>query len=613
MKRVFALLLLALLLCGCAAQPPEETTGTTMETLPAVEPTEPTGSYEPDSAMEAATGGAVRAYTPDISDAYAVAVLDGDPVIFSGMANTTLTRLTGENLYITAAVTLDTWLDPSAPSVQVTKKGISYYDSRTRELVLLGTGLKEIGRVALPEDIVGEPVISADRKHIYYCLEHSVWEMTVETGISRMIKEISETFASAGGLLMENTVLQCSLEDRRQIFLSTEVGKTLWQGDGDITVTGAGNNWYAVVPEGIIQAYVYGTGEDDKQMLLLESFEGTGRYLADMNCLVSISGAGKDTRLDCFDLGTGKRISALETGDTVLHLASNAAAGVVCVLTGEGSLYLWNVAALPTGEETVYSMPRYTLESPDEAGYEQCAAYAEEIGDRYGVRILFGEAAVAVQPKNYDLTGEYMVPVLMAELEKLDALLSMYPEGMLEAAADTTGGTLYICLVREVAGSAELGIPDTVGGTQYWNGSDSYVAMAVGSDGGDWYHQMYHALETKLMSDSKACYDWEYLNPEGFDYDYNYILNQDREDGGWLEGENRYFIDLFSMSFPREDRAAIMAYAMMENCGEYFATEAMQAKLHALCVGLREAYGLQKSPDTFLWEQYLSESLAYTK
>lgn len=613
MKRVFALLLLALLLCGCTAQAPEETTGTTMETQPAVEPTEPTGSYEPDSAMETATGGAVRMYTPDIPEAYALAMLGEDLVVFSGRENTTLTKLTGENLYVTASVTLGTWLDLSAPSVQVTEKGVSYYDSDARQLVLLGTGLKEISRVQLPEDIVGEPLLSADRKRVYYCLEHSVWERTLETGIDRMIKEISESFTTVGTLLVDGSVLQCGLTDGRQMFLSVAVGKTLWQGDNGIAVTGAGNNWYAVVPEGILQAYVFGTGEE-KQMLLLDSFDATGVYLEAMNCLVGMTAGEEGTRLDCFDLETGMCISTLTVADNIQYLTADASNGEICVLTEQGSVYLWNVAALPAGNEAVYSTPRYRLDSPDEEGYARCAAYAEEIGQRHGVTILFGEAATAIQPRDYDLTGEYLVPVIMAELEKLDALLTVYPEGMLKAAVEgTTGGTLYICLVREVTGSAELGIPDPVGGTQFWDGSDSYVAMAVGRERGEWYHQMYHALETRLMSDSKACYDWEYLNPDGFDYDYNYILNLSREDEGWLEGENRYFIDTYSMSFPMEDRARVMEYAMMENCGDYFASDAIQAKLLALCQGIREAYGLKKSPDTFLWEQYLSESLAYTK
>ena len=45
----------------------------------------------------------------------------------------------------------------------------------------------------------------------------------------------------------------------------------------------------------------------------------------------------------------------------------------------------------------------------------------------------------------------------------------------------------------------------------------------------------------------------------------------------------------------------------------YFRSEVMQAKLMQICIGLREAFGLKKSGETFLWEQYLKESLAYTK
>ena len=38
----------------------------------------------------------------------------------------------------------------------------------------------------------------------------------------------------------------------------------------------------------------------------------------------------------------------------------------------------------------------------------------------------------------------------------------------------------------------------------------------------------------------------------------------------------------------------------------------MQKKLITLCKGIRDAFGLKKSPENFLWEQYLNTPLAYT-
>ena len=52
---------------------------------------------------------------------------------------------------------------------------------------------------------------------------------------------------------------------------------------------------------------------------------------------------------------------------------------------------------------------------------------------------------------------------------------------------------------------------------------------------------------------------------------------------------------------------------MTEGNESLFRCETMQAKLRTLCEGIRKAFGLRKSPDTFLWEQYLEESLAYTE
>ena len=67
------------------------------------------------------------------------------------------------------------------------------------------------------------------------------------------------------------------------------------------------------------------------------------------------------------------------------------------------------------------------------------------------------------------------------------------------------------------------------------------------------------------------------------------------------------------MSYPKEDRARIMEYAMTSGNAILFESRTMQAKLLTLCQGIRDAFGLKKSPETFLWEQYLATSLAYSE
>ena len=67
------------------------------------------------------------------------------------------------------------------------------------------------------------------------------------------------------------------------------------------------------------------------------------------------------------------------------------------------------------------------------------------------------------------------------------------------------------------------------------------------------------------------------------------------------------------MSFPKEDRARVMEYAMMEGNEHYFRSEIMQEKLLVLCKAIREAFGWKKSEEVFRWEQYLNEPIAYQK
>ena len=118
-------------------------------------------------------------------------------------------------------------------------------------------------------------------------------------------------------------------------------------------------------------------------------------------------------------------------------------------------------------------------------------------------------------------------------------------------------------------------------------------------------------METHILNESIAFDQWNALNPSGFEYDYDYQANAQRDAGVYLRGENKAFIDTYSMSFPKEDRARIMEYAMLPGNQELFRSEILQKKLLTLCQGIREAYGLKKSEEVFVWEQYLEKSLAY--
>ena len=88
------------------------------------------------------------------------------------------------------------------------------------------------------------------------------------------------------------------------------------------------------------------------------------------------------------------------------------------------------------------------------------------------------------------------------------------------------------------------------------------------------------------------------------------MTNLDRDGSLWLEGENRAFIDTYSMSYPKEDRARIMEYASMEGNDHYFESPMMQRKLEVLCRGIREAFGLEGLQSPLPWERYLTRPMA---
>lgn len=619
MKRtILPLILLCLLLCGCGkqdAQPPMHD-----DSLPAVQPTEPEGCYVPNSEAELQTGGAVRTYVMDGST-YAMEAMGEDVLLLSGTDTTVLSRRSGENLFLTATVTLDTFVPADDPSLQVSERGVVYFSPQSNALVTLDSKLTETARIELPEDVIGTPVLSADRNSVFYCTMQGLRQLDLENGISRLIRELSYEQQSVAALLLDETVICVRVCDEygkeMDLFCSAETGQTLHTGT-DLAVTTAENRFFAAVFGDVLPAFVFGAAGDDPRMVAVDQIGTAGAFLEARMQFVSAV-PGEETKLSLYDLNSGKRISAVAIpgSGTVQAIHARPGTDQLYILSrqedGSSLLYRWDPNATRITDSAVYTGEYFHAGNPDTAGLAQCRTLADEIGARHGVRILFAADAVAEQPWDYHLEPQYQVPVLMQSLKTLDTLLSGYPQGFLAAASEGTGDVITICLVKEIVGSPESGNLAAVEGLQFRSGSRIMVALTVGTDlQQNLYHQMYYAIETRLLSSSNDCYQWDKLNPKKFSYDYDWERNAQRSADQHLTGKNRYFVDIPSMFSPSVDRATIMQYAMIPGNEDVFKSTYMQKKLNTLCTGIRESFGMKKSPDSFLWEQYLNQSIAYT-
>ena len=625
-KRLISFLLLCMLLCGCSANPSSgETTSLPDTTATEAAATTPQGFYAPGSTLETETGGAVRVYPLRRSDVSGFLVLGQDLVLFSGSeTTTTLTLLSGETMYPAATVELDFVLTVQNYSLRLCGSGFSFFDPLTNETVVMDSSLREISRIPAPADMVNLPLLSADRSTLYYCTATAIRAWDLETGIRRVLKEIAYPSQSVTGLLLEDSVLACSISDSdydtNTLYISTETGATLSMTSDIWEITASDSQYYAIVPIGATQSLVFGQPNGTSMELLPKKLSIACSFLPGTHGAV-LHRLDEEYRivLDYYDLETGRCISSLplSTQTNPWSIQTDANGFVYFLNFSETydsvTLYRWDPAALPANDPEVYTAVYYTEDNPDLAGLADCQLYADEIGSRYGIRVLVAGEATAVQPWDYDMEAEYRVSVIRQELEQLDAHLSNYPESMLQTLAERFEG-LNICIVRQLTGTPESGSLDTASGIQFWEDFGAYIALAVGMETEHaLYHELCHLIDTVVLNESSAYDRWDELNPSGFEYDYNYITNAQRDASAYLQENTRYFIDTYSMSYPKEDRARIMEYAMTEGNESLFQSTTMQAKLKLLCVGIREAFGLKKSPDTFLWEQYLKESLAYVE
>lgn len=616
MKRMLPFLLAAVLLVGCSATPQPTVPATEDPTTAATETTAPTpvGYYDPESTLEAATNGALQVYPLYRADAAQIVPMGDCLLLFSGENATTLTLLAGPDLYVKAVTNLNCRIEPSDPAVQVSDKGVTYFDETARELVFLDAQLKEGTRMACPEDMVGTPALSANRKHFYYSTESALRTIELDTGLNMLLREMSGTSHRITALHSSDMILACRVTDgygdESDLFVSAENGRTLLENTATLALATRGSRYFAFYQNGPCPEFLTGTIQSPVSQLKYDSTCTTAYPILDLEgVLLCSENSQGGTTLEFCDLVSGNRTSLLDLTTVIdpLSVAADTQSNSLLMLCYDESyechvICRWNLSRSTVADDRNYVVPRYTAENPDLESMAQCKMLAEQISQNHGVNILFWTNATSIDSADLRLEPEYQTQTILRWLEEVDQLLNIYPSALLSQLADKAGNPLRICLVRSFE-AADPG--EDLNCLLYRNAVAEPTLFVVPADNWqeDLHHQLFHVMETHILTTCPTYDSWSSLNPKGFQYTLRYmdeptdLLRSMLEEGA--------FVNLYATSFPKEDRAMTMLAALEPENEAVFESRFMQSKLKLLCSGIRIAFGYKKSPEVFLWEQYL--------
>ena len=603
MKRFLWILLAVVLLAGCSKkQPSTEQTKPTMSTT---QPTEP-GLYVPGSDVEKQTAGAVRSYTLKEGEWFGVSSVGTDVLVTGKNA---MLLLSGDQGWATkadvTALSADTEMDTHTT-------GVGYYNPETRTVTVLDAKLQQVTQKVLPEEIVGTPVISMIRNEAYYFngTEIRAMELTAGASRSRLLRQQKSMEALLPDDYFDGNVLSCQVKDPageiRTEYFSSETGQTYSQDQGIDKMQTVKDQYFIDRLDIHAQQLIFGTRKGEKQSFLLQPDENTQLVpVLEMNGVVSCQETAQGLDLSFYDLSTGKRTAqvVLPAAKAVKAIHCNGA--YIWILAQEGqnqALLRWDITKSPVADENVYIGPFYTPENPDEKGLKECAKLANTYETSYRVRLYIGTNAMKAtgdykvvaehQPQNIRATLEEVKPVL----EKLKPVFASYAG---------KGKAINLCFVRSIESGEEW--------VRFQYNKTWWFLISAKADLTDaLISGMTLPIESHVIGNSRDYeFDrWNPLNPA--DFVYANVANVE-PNPKYLQGDSRAFVDAEAMTSISEDRRSIIYNAMLADNAEMFQSDTMQAKLHRICIGIREACDLQKSENTYLWEQYLKTSLAYVK
>ena len=591
--KFLAALLAVFLLTGCAA--PKE------EAQPNTEATQ--ALQDPGQALEAQTQGAIQVFPTGETGLCRLYPMGEDLLLQCGGS---LSRRSGPGFQEAAQGSTQVVLrtDPDGAWV-LTSHTVSVLDS----------ALQELQTIPLPETLSGIPALSPDSRYLYYLDRDCLKVLDRSTGLSSLLRDDMNFYdGSVTALSQELLFLRLTREDgtAQSLLVSAQDGSTqypdyapqdaAWSQAGlQMVLTDLGSPLVVLLAPGGTAGQLP-LGPTEEVLCFLDSFVITKTPTLTGITLRLYSFASRMLRSEVELHGIDTLGNGCFTDDGGLYLTARDED------TGLWWILRWNYDAFPPESTDSCLVPYYTRAYPDQSGMQQCRETADRLEKNFGISILLFDEAAQAAPWDYHFTAAYRVDETQWQLQCLEEALGTFPQGFL---SKLTRGwdDLTLCLVSAIEGTAGPGSLDTAEGLQFQSGSHFYLALAPSSPESLRYtlfHECSHLIDTQVLTRCSVYDNWNDLNPQDFAYAMDYQVDLEAY-GSFLEGDDRAFIDSYSMTYPAEDRARIFECAANPGNELLFTSPILRAKLLRICTGIRQAFNLTQEEAPYVWEQYLGQ------
>lgn len=272
--------------------------------------------------------------------------------------------------------------------------------------------------------------------------------------------------------------------------------------------------------------------------------------------------------------------------------------------------FLWDLNADSSRflDETVYTDRFYASDEFNWEGIAALKASANELSIKYGVNICIADDT-RTDTGDYTVAQIFHTGIIRNAMTILEEALESYPKDFFYQLQSEDDIPLEINLSGTISPKTGYDSISSAAGLHNYNGGRQYVILDINNTyslKATIYHEIFHAIDRIVVHNSILFdSDWDSLNPEDFKYDYGYGSNVYNHDETYLYyTDEGYFIDIYSKSFPNEDRARIIENAMSGNT-YVFENEGLYRKLSYICQALREVFDSSTWEETTCWEAAL--------